>query len=331
MRNYRSSWLKWAVIAVALAFVAAFVAPPLARAQASNEVVASVDGEPITERDVEQFAAQHGSPISTDDFADSPEARAALKALIDDQLLQQERKRFEDKIDESQVDKYIAQLRTEQHMSDAQFRAALQSQGMSYEDFRKKARDQLINTDMVQSEVLEKIQISDADIKAFYDAHQSDFTIKQERLRLAQILVALPQNATPQQVAAAQQKAEGIRLQAVKGMDFNQLAERYSDDDSKARGGELGWFEPSEVNDQILAGVRNLKPGDISPVIRTKYGFHIVKLEDHDVPGPRPLADVKEQIRHELQDERANDQIKKWAETELIKKHYVETLYPKLY
>jgi peptidyl-prolyl cis-trans isomerase SurA len=331
MRNHRSSWLDWAVIAAAAAALPAFIQLAPARAQTSNEVVASVDGEPITERDVEQFAASHGSPISTDDFADSPEARAALKALIDDQLLQQERKRYEDKIDESQVDKYIEQIRTEQHLTDAQFRAALQSQGVSYEDFRKKARDQLINTQMVQSEVLEKIEISDADIKAFYDAHKDDLTIKQERLRLAQILIAVPQNATPQQVAAAQQKAEGIRIQAVKGIDFNSLAEKYSDDDSKSRGGELGWFEPNDINDQILAGVRNLKPGDISPVIRTKYGFHIVKLEDHDVPGPRPLADVKEQIRHELQDERANEQIKKWAETELIKKHYVETLYPKLY
>jgi peptidyl-prolyl cis-trans isomerase SurA len=330
MQNYRSSWLEWAVIATALAFVPALIAPPPARAQNSNEVVASVDGEPITERDVEQFAASHGSPISTDDFADSPEARSALKALIDDQLLQQERKKFVDKVDEGQVDKYIEQIRTEQHMTDAQFRAALQSQGMSYEDFRKKARDQLINTQMVQSEVLEKIQISDADIKAFYDAHKDDFTVKQERLRLAQILIAVPPNATPQQIAAAQQKANAIHAQAATGMDFNSLAEKYSDDDSKSRGGELGWFEPNDVNDQILAGVRNLKPGEISGVIRTKYGFHIVKLEDHEVPGPRPLADVKEQIRHVLQDQRANDQIKKWAETELIKKHYVETLY-KLY
>jgi peptidyl-prolyl cis-trans isomerase SurA len=331
MYNCRSSWLEWAVIAAAFAAVPIVIAPRTARAQSSsNEVVASVDGEPITERDVEEFAARSGNPISTDDFADSPEARAALKALIDDQLLQQERKKYVDKIDESQVDKYIEQIRTEQHMSDAQFRAALQSQGISYEDFRKKARDQLINTQMVQSEVLEKIEISDADIKAFYDAHKADFTIKQERFRLAQILIAVPPNATPQQIAVAQQKANGIRLQAIKGLDFNQLAEKYSDDDSKARGGELGWFDPNDINDQILAGVHNLKPGDISPVIRTKYGLHVVKVEDHDVPGPRPLADVKEQIRHELQDEQADAQIKKWAETELIKQHYVETLY-KLY
>jgi peptidyl-prolyl cis-trans isomerase SurA len=330
MRNYWSSWLEWALIAAALVVLSAFLTPLDARAQTSNEVVASVDGNPITERDVEEFAAQHGKPISTDDFADSPDAREALKALIDSELLEQERKKFVDKVDEGQVDKYIEQIRTEQHMSDAQFRAALQSQGISYEDFRKKAREQLINTDMVQSEVLEKIEISDADIKAFYDAHKDDFTIKQERLRLAQILIAVPQNATPQQIAAAQQKANALRAQAVQGIDFNSLAERYSDDDSKSHGGELGWFEPNDINDQILAGVRNLKPGDISPVIRTKYGFHIVKLEDHDVPGPRPLADVKEQIRRELQDERANDQIKKWAETDLIKKHYVETLY-KLY
>jgi len=114
---------------------------------------------------------------------------------------------------------------------------------------------------------------------------------------------------------------------AAKGNDFNDLARTFSDDDSKSNGGELGWFEPSDVMDQILAGVKPLKPGQISPVIRTSHGFHIVRLEDHEVPGLRPLSEVKAQIRATLIDEKSSGQLETWVESDLVKQHYVETMY----
>jgi peptidyl-prolyl cis-trans isomerase SurA len=325
-------WPGWRLAAAgAIAALLLAIAPGIGHAQdVSNEVVASVDGEPITKRDVEVFAAGAGVSLGTDDFNDSPEARRALKALIDNELLNQELKKYEDKVDESEVDRYIDQLRISQHMTEAQMRDSLQQQGISFEDFRKHARDNLVKTQMIDSEVRQKIQVSDADIQTFYDQHKDEYTIRKERLRLAQILIVVPANATPQQTAFAQRKAEAIRAQALKGMDFNDLARKYSDDESKTRGGELGWFEPGDVMDQILAAVKNLKPGDISAVIRTNHGFHIVKLEDHEVPGPRPLADVKEEIRGRIQDSRMEGQLQHWTETELIKKHYVESL-PNLY
>jgi parvulin-like peptidyl-prolyl isomerase len=79
--------------------------------------------------------------------------------------------------------------------------------------------------------------------------------------------------------------------------------------------------------DQILAAVKPLKPGQISPVIRSSHGFHIVKLEDHEVPGVRPLSDVKAQIRGALIDQQSSTQLEKWIESDLVKQHYVETMY----
>ena len=91
-------------------------------------------------------------------------------------------------------------------MSDAEFRSQLQASGMSYDELRHRARMDLEKAMMIEQEVRGKIDVPDADTKAYYDSHQADFTITKERLRLSQILIALPPNATPAQVAAAQKK-----------------------------------------------------------------------------------------------------------------------------
>jgi peptidyl-prolyl cis-trans isomerase SurA len=313
-------------------------APPPAAVQAAPEpismesgpvvgkVVASVDGEPITQHEVEDFAAQTGNAIPSGEFASSPIAKKALKAVIAQKLLEQEVKKYDDKVDEAQIDRYLTEVRRDKHMSDAQFRAQIQSSGLSYDDVRKRARMDLEKAMMIEQQVRGKIEISNADIQAFYDSHKSDFTVEKERLRLSQILIAVPPNATPAQVAAAQKKADQVRARAQKGDDFDDLARSYSDDESKANGGELGWFEPSDVMDEILAGVKNLKPGQISPVIRTKHGFHIVKLDEHETPGVRALAEVKDKIRAGLTDEQTSMKLEAWVDSDLAKQHYVEIM-----
>jgi peptidyl-prolyl cis-trans isomerase SurA len=294
---------------------------------ALDRVVASVDGEPITMREVKDFAAQRGQPIQTDDFASSDAAKVAVKALIGEKLLEQEVKKYDDKVDEAQIDRYIQQLRQDKHMSDAEFRAQLRASGLSYDELRKRARLDIERAMMIEQEVRAKIDVPDADIKAYYDAHKEDFTITKERLKLAQILIALPPNPTAAQVSAAQKKADMIRARAAKGDDFGDLARLYSDDESKSNGGELGWFAPSDVMDQILAAVKPLKPGEISAPVRTSHGIHVVKLEEHEVPGVQPLNDVKSPIRAQLVDQQSGAQLRKWVDSDLVKQHYVETMY----
>ncbi|WP_424670885.1 foldase protein PrsA [Candidatus Binatus sp.] len=301
--------------------------PPEPSTPALDRVVASVDGDPITMREVKDFAAQRGQPIETDDFASSDAAKVVVKELIGEKLLEQEVKKYDDKVDDAQIDKYIQQLRQDKHMSDVEFRAQLQASGISYDDLRKRARLDIEKAMMIEQEVRAKVDVPDADITAYYDAHKEDFTITKERLKLAQILIALPPNPTAAQVSAAQKKAGMIRARAAKGDDFGDLARVYSDDESKSNGGELGWFAPSDVMDQILAAVKPLKPGEISAPIRTSHGIHIVKLEEHEVPGVQPLADVKTLIRAQLVDQQAGAQLQKWVNSDLVKQHYVETMY----
>jgi|YelNatPaOPRAMG01_1025707.scaffolds.fasta_scaffold01034_20 peptidyl-prolyl cis-trans isomerase SurA len=298
-----------------------------AAAHTVDEVVASVDNNPITLSDVRAFAAATGTGLPAQGVTSSPNFKPVLKQVIEQKLLEQEVKKYESKIDDSQVNAYIEQIEQARGISNQQLQQALAQNGLTYEAFRKQIRLELEKTLMINDEVRSKLTVSDAQAKAYYDTHRSDFTVTKERYKLAQILIAVPDNASPKQLAAARAKAEMVRKLALSGQDFATLAREYSDDASKSQGGELGYFAPGEIMNQILDAVKPLKPGQISRIVRTQYGFHILKLEEHEVPGPRPFADVKTEIRNRLLDEMTNQQVRQWVDTQLVKQHYVETLY----
>jgi peptidyl-prolyl cis-trans isomerase SurA len=327
MREILASVRAKARFALAFAVAMTFAATCIARAEDVDKVVASVDGDPITMHDVRVFAESAGKTLPPGDVTTDPNFREGLKGLIAQKLLTEEMKRYDDRIDDDQIDKYIADVEQDRNITDAQLRQSLMQNGVSWDDFRKQAKMQLEKMTMLNEELREHVTIPPEQIQAYYDAHQDQFTIKQEKYKLAQILVAVAPNATPAQVAAAKAKAEEARKKAIAGEDFGELAKHYSDDDSKGQGGELGVFSPDDIMDEILAGIKTLPSGQISPVIRTKHGFHVIKVERHDVPGVRPLAVVKEDIRNHLVDEQTRGRMQSWVETELVKQHDVETLY----
>jgi parvulin-like peptidyl-prolyl isomerase len=288
-----------------------------------DSVVASVDGNPITNFDI-----QNPTPnsLTGNNPANGADPNSRLKELIAQQLLDEESQKYADRVDEADVDRFIQQIEQRNHITDAQLRAQLQAEGSSYEAFRKNAFKQVEAIEMVQREVREKIQVPDSDIEAYYKSHPEEFTINQEKYGLAQILIAVPADAPPDKVAAAQKKADEVHTMAVKGKDFGELARQYSDDDSKTKGGELGEFNPGDLNDQIAAAIKQTKPGGIAPLVHTHYGFHIIKVEEHQEPGEQPLAAVKDQIRDKLINEQAKDRFERWVEQDLAKQHDIETL-----
>jgi parvulin-like peptidyl-prolyl isomerase len=292
-----------------------------------DKVIASVDGDPITIHDVEATTHQGGlSAMTPPGSAPPTDPEAILKALIEQKLVDDESQRYADKVDDADVDRFIQGIEEHDHMTDAQLHAQIQAQGMSYDQFRQQIRKQVQSITMIDQEVRQKIVIPDSEVQAYYKDHPDEFTVTDEKYRLAQILIAIPADATPDQVNAAQQKAEDLRKKAAKGADFGDLARQYSDDDSKSKGGELGDFSPKDLNDQIEAAVKSLKPGDITPVVRTKYGFHIVKVEEHQVPGTVPFEEAKRSIREKLANEQAKNAFQKWIDEDLAKQHSIETI-----
>lgn len=291
-----------------------------------DQVIASVDGNPITMHDVKTFAAAAGKPLPPGDVT-SPAFKAALKAVIEQKMFKEEVRKYDDKIEDGQVDRYIQEVEHNRSMTDQQLKESLMQSGVSYDAFRKQVRFELEKTMMFNEEVRQKIDVSPDEVRAYYKEHESDFAISDERYKLAQILIAVPNGATPDVVAAAKARAEALDKKARAGQDFATLARENSDDASKAQGGELGDFKPGEIMNEILDGIKGLQPGQVSGVVRTRYGFHILKVEAHEMPGVKPLTEVQEEIRNKLIDEVAQKRIRDWIENDLVKQHYVETMY----
>ncbi|HLX38510.1 MAG TPA: peptidylprolyl isomerase [Candidatus Binataceae bacterium] len=322
MRNIFS----WIGLALVLAVIGRLNVP-VARAEQVDEIVASVDGEPITMHEVRAYAEASGRTISDRDPTSDPTFKEGLKGLIAEKLLNDETRKYEDKVEEDQIDKYIEDVERERNISDQQLRESLLQNGISYEDFRKQAKMELEKGMMLNEELRQHVTIPQEEIQAYYDAHHDQFTVKQEKYRLAQILVSVAPNASQGEVATAREKIIEVRKKAIAGEDFAELAKHYSDDDSKAQGGELGVFAPDDIMDEILTAIKNVPPGGISDVVRTKHGFHLIKVEQHEVPGLKPLIVVKEDIRNKLVDQQIRSRLNNWVETDLVKQHDVETLY----
>jgi peptidyl-prolyl cis-trans isomerase SurA len=320
--------MRLGAVALIIACVAAVIsaAPRAARAQDDlDRVVASVDGDPITVHDLKTFAAVNKVTLNDAGDMNSPETRAVLKGVISERLLESEVKKYKDRVDERQVDEYISNFEQGNGITDAQLRAQLQSQGHTYEEFRKHSRLELQKMIMIQKEVRQRVNVSPDEVKAYYDAHPEEFSVGKENFKLAQILIAVPANAPPAQVEAARVKAESIHKQLLDGADFGKLARQYSDDDSKSQGGELGDFSRGDVIDPIQNAIDHMKAGDISEPIRTEHGFHIVKLEAHDQVGVKPLTQVSGQIQEKLVSQKAQQQFGTWVDNDLVKQHYIET------
>lgn len=316
-------------VAMLLAAAAALVTPQPACAQVISQVIASVDGDPITTHDIKAFAAANGITMPPPGDPNERNAeKAVLKGIIENKMLDQESKKYADKVEDSQIDQYIQSIEQQNHISDQQFRDQLTQNGLTYDEFRQHARDQLMRMAMLQDEVRSKVTIPQSEVEAYYKAHPDEFQVTKEQLKLAQILIAVPANAKPDQIAAAKAKADKVHAKAVKGEDFGALASQYSDDDSKSKGGELGYFGPDEILPQIDKAVENLKPGEISPVVRSDFGYHILKLEEHEKPGLQPLdQELTDKIRDKLATEAAKDRFQSWVENDLVKEHDIETFY----
>src|SRR5271170_5486854 len=141
-----------------------------------------------------------------------------------------------------------------------------------------------------------KPQVSDADVLAYYNAHQDQYQVK-DQVKVRHILIAVPAGADAKTDAAAKAKAEDLLKQIKSGGNFADLAAKNSDDPgSKTAGGELGWLDPGKTVPEFDKAAFSLAPGQTSDVIKTQFGYHILQVEDKHSAHLQPLAEVKPQI-----------------------------------
>jgi peptidyl-prolyl cis-trans isomerase D len=158
-------------------------------------------------------------------------------------------------------------------------------------------------------------KVSDAQIQAYYNAHLADYQVK-DQVRARHILIAVPAGSDAKTDEAAKAKAQGILDQLHKGADFAALAKADSDDPgSKAQGGELGWFTKEKMVPAFSQAAFALEPGQISGLVKTSFGYHIIQVEEKQTAHTKSLAEVRDQIVPVLQQQMLGQAEQNYANT----------------
>jgi peptidyl-prolyl cis-trans isomerase SurA len=275
-----------------------------------EEIVARVNNAIITlsdyqhSRDELKQELEHSDPANADKlFAE--QQKDVLRDLIDRQLLLQ---RGADLGISADVDviKRLDEMRKEMHLDSMEaLQKAAEAQGVSFEDFKQNLKDQIITQKVISREVGQKLNIDKEDEQKYYDEHKQELA-QPEAIRLSELLIATSPDADNQQLLAAQNQAKDLLAQIRKGADFAELAKKYSSGPSAAQGGDLGYFKRGILAKQLEDTTFAMKAGQVTNVIRTKQGFVILKVTEHQGGGIPPLKEVEPQIQeavymHELQ------------------------------
>jgi peptidyl-prolyl cis-trans isomerase SurA len=190
---------------------------------------------------------------------------------------------------------------------------AVVNNGLAFEDFKQNLRDGFLTQWVIQREVGSRIQITPDEIKAYYDQHQEEL-VQEEGVTLQQILISTAEKA-PEELPALRQKAEEVLEKAKAGENFSELARQYSDDNSAAQGGNVGFVQADSLSPQITAAIAQLERNGISDIIETRYGLMILKLLSRTQAGVPPLAEVESRIHERLYLERIQPSLREYLTT----------------
>lgn len=267
-----------------------------------EDVVVRVNDQIINRSDVERAQAQmmqEGRQTNISPSELSLRQKDMLRDMIDQQLLLSRAKEMGLNAD-SDVIRKLDEIRKQNKMEslDDLEKAALQ-QGVSFEDFKAQIRNQLLTQQVVRDEVGRRLQLSQADESKYYEDHKKDFE-QPEQIRLSEILVPLPETASAAEIAQAEAKANDLKAKETQGTDFAELAKKSSGGPSAAQGGELGLFKRGALAKVLEDQTFSLKVGESTQPVRTRQGFVILKVTEHDAAGPAPMKEVEPQIQEAM-------------------------------
>ena len=300
-------------------------APPKPVPQQLPEVLARVNGEPVKKEDFDRMVrtieARAGKPIPPERRDEI--LRGALDQLITYTLLSQESRRRGVKVEPAEIEQKMGQLKSQFPNQEA-FDKALKDRGMTAESLRKDALVDLSVTKLMDAEVATIPGPSDADAKDFYDKNQDKFK-EDEQVRASHILVRVDEKADAATKQKARAEIDAVLKQVRAGGDFAKLAQEHSQDGSAAQGGDLEYFSRGQMVEPFNKVAFELKPGQISDVVQTQFGYHIIKKTDHKAGRTVPFEEAQAKIKDFLASQKKQQHADAFIEG-LKKKSRIEVL-----
>ena len=271
--------------------------------QSADYIVAVVNSEPITNQEVllrmQRLApqlAQQGRPVP-------PRAefvRLVLERLIADRVQLQTAKTIGIRVEDDAVEQAAADVARQNQISVAELRQRLAADGISFDRFRQDLREELMLMRLREREVDGRVRVSEQDIDRFMAERKAEMANGPAEINVAQILVAVPESASPEEVAVLETKARQIRQRVDAGADFASLARELSDAGDKANGGLLGLRSTERYPPLFVDALKGLPVGGLAGPVRSGAGFHVLKLAERRLADDPQATVTQTRARHIL-------------------------------
>ena len=301
-----------------------FCVPNSAMGLVFDRVAAKVNNEIITlssvQERVEVLKAKYQNNKA--DFDDKKILIETLEMMVAEKLKIQEGKKMELQVEDSAVEAALENIEKNNGLEEGQLKVMLESEGRSLEAYKNHIRDQILISKITRFELGRRITVSDRKILKYYQANQKDYW-EEAKIKVRHILILLDKEASSDKKNESYKHINGILSEIKNGKDFSDAAVEYSEDVSASSGGDVGYIEKGKMVPEFEKVVYSLKEGEISNVVETEFGFHIIKVDEIRPGRTLPLNEVKDKIKNILSVEKQKSAYAAWVK-ELRETAFIE-------
>lgn len=305
-----------------------FLLPINAQAKVVNAIAAIVNDEIITLQDI----YRETEPLLRETEKNGKlgqEERIKIRLTILDRmvektLIDQKVKELGIKVGDDEIRQAIEDVRKQNNLPDqAALTAALAQQGIGFDQYRAQLQEQLEKLKLVSQEVRSKIQVGEQEMREFYDTNLARFS-EEETFRARHIFFRLNEKASADEIKKRMSTVLMVLAEAKNGQDFAELAKKHSEDPAaKSDGGNLGQFKKGDMLPELESAITAMKPGEVSELVHTPAGLHIIKLEERSKGKLKPFESVRAEIEDLLYKKKSEERFAAWAK-ELRNKASIE-------
>lgn len=299
---------------VLLSAMLMLVASPVL-AETVSRIAATVNQDVITtaqlDREIDKMVSPEAMESGITPIQREELRRKVLDKVIEETLLRQRIEKLGLQVSDEDIEQAINDVQAQNNISREQLKEALVAQGLTFDEYRQRLREQLLNFKLVGREIQGKMEITNTEMRDYYRTHLDDFR-NAPYIRLSRLTFRLEAGSAPADIAAMRAKANTALNQLRQGQDFLEvLMQNVST--TGVDGGDMGQITEGSLSDSFNRAISDLTTGQTSGVIETAEGFHILRLDERNPGETQPFETVKDQIKNKMLEEKRAAALTDWT------------------
>lgn len=290
-------------------------------AEIVDRIVAIVNNEVISLYELDQTVAPYIQKVKESQYPPDVERQVlfeirsqVLNELINQKLTDQELKQQNISVSENEVDNTIERLKESRQITDEELRKFLEDEGITYDEYRKQTKRQILRARLVNLEVRSKIVITEQDIKDYYNQHIAEYG-GEKKYKLSNIFIRVSPVATEYERNSARNVMESILAELEAGKPFDTLKNIEIDSSQRIEGGDLGEFSLEDLSSHLREIIEKLNTGEFTPVLQEPFGYQIVYVEKKIESVGKSLTEATNEIEDKLFNQIVDQRYQSWLQS----------------